>query len=282
MNIFNFALLLISLSFFFGCTEQSSSNKNNVIRIAPLPDNNPETIRNIYQPLLEYLEKNTGIKTELVIPKTYDDLMRLFAERKIDMANFGGVTYLHAHKMYHAQPLIMRNVDEQFTSVILVRTNSSAKNLTDLNNKSFAFGSRLSTSGHFMPRHFFTKKNIQPETFFSSITYSGAHDKTVIMVKNGKVFAGVANSSIVKQMFKQGTIKNSDVRILWESPAYADYVWATQDTFRNDLKRKIQNAFLSLNNRDNEQNNILQKLGAEYYIPANHSQFSELEIIMSK
>lgn len=260
----------------------SVNSMHKVLRISSLPDHNQEVLKETYQPLLDYLKNKTGLNTELVIANSYPHLLELFNSNKIDLANFGGVTYIKAHQKNNATPLILRDVDEKFSSVVLVRKEASARRLEDLLNRSFAFGSRLSTSGHLMPRHYFMLKNIQVESFFASVKYSGAHDETAYWVQHNKVYAGVANASIIHQMYRDGRLKASEVRILWETPAYPDYVWAMRSDVAKEVQIKVRDAFLELNLNNPEQKKILDKLGAAYYMPASHDQFATLENIMAE
>ena len=69
-----------------------------------------------------------------------------------------------------------------------------------------------------MPRHFMcSDKQIIPEVFFSEVHYSGAHDKTAYLVRDGTIDLGVANSEIIKKMIRDGRLKENDVRVLWET-----------------------------------------------------------------
>ena len=266
-----------------GCNDAPSGKTAvipDVLRVAPLPDHEPTQMRERYQPLMDYLARQTGIKTELVIADSYQHLLELFNAGDIDVANFGGVTFVKARKQVGAEPLIMRDIDRLFSSVVLVRAETEDKALQDLQGKSFAFGSRLSTSGHFMPRYFFNKQNISPETFFSRIDYTGKHDKTAYAVRDKRAYAGVANSGIIDEMYQDGRLKLSEVRVIWESPPYPDYVWAIQARIAPEVKRRIEKAFLNMQAANPEHKLLLDKLGAGYYISANNHDFALLEKII--
>ena len=284
MNYIKYLIfLLVTLT--TGCSDPSSSKTSitpDIIRIAPLPDHKPALMRKRYQPLVDYLGQQTGIKTKLVIADSYQHLLELFHAGKIDIANFGGVTFIKARKRDGAKPMVLRDIDALFTSVVVANETVPSGGLQALKGKAFAFGSKLSTSGHLMPRYFFNKNNIIPEEFLSRIEYSGAHDKTVYLVRNKKVSAGVANATIVDEMFLDGRINKSKVRVLWVSPTYADYVWAIQPYISEEVKTRLESAFLNLQTSDPKQKVILDKLNANYYITANDGDFSVLEKIYNE
>ena len=261
-----------------------SGNDNTVsiknLKIGVLPDHHPEKIHARYVPLLNYLKSETGLAYELVTPSSYQELLDLFGQKKIDVAFFGGATYVLAHKKYNAVPLVSRFTDGRFKSVVIVKKDLPAQTLHELKGMTFAFGSELSTSGHFMPRYYFSRRNIVPEEFFSEVIFSGAHDKTAEWIRDGKVQAGVLNSLILHEMFLDGSISKKNIRVLWESPPYADYVWGVQKDIDEEVRDKIQTAFLGLSKNDPQQKIILQALGASYYLSALHDDFSMLEKVV--
>lgn len=277
-------IILLWLMLLAACSERSENKTGSApmtLRIGTLPRNNPLTMMKKYQPLMEYLGEKTGLITVLVIANSYSHLLELFETGKVDMASFGGVTYLKAYQTGKAKPLVMRDVDERFTSIVLVHKQASARGLQDLKNKSFVFGARLSTSGHLMPRHYFAQRGIDPEVYFKSITYSGAHDKTAYLIRDKKAYAGAANAGIIQQMYRDGRLKPSEVRVLWESPSFTDDVWAIQSQFPIAIQHKIRDAFLGLSVKNPQHKKILDNFSAGYYLPANHGQYAALEKIVA-
>lgn len=271
--------LLLSLffsTFLAACSQEDNFRTLKVLKVAVLPDQDEAKLRAKYQPLLDHITEHTGIKCELMIPNSYKQALQWFNDKKIDMAKFGGVTYVKARLEANATPLVMRDIDSRFRSVVLSNINNPANSLEDLRGASFSFGSRLSTSGHFMPRHFFQDKNIEAESFFSEVLYSGAHDITMQWVRDGKVDAGVANSGIANEMFLNGQLSSDNVKVIWESPPYPDYLWAIQPDISDKQKNDIRNVFLHLN-QDTEDNKILKNIGANYFIPARHDLYSDLQ-----
>jgi phosphonate transport system substrate-binding protein len=251
-----------------------------VLRIGVLPDQSPDILRKRFAPLLSYLAENLQLSCELIVPESYSDLLKLFHDQKVDLVYLGGYSYVKARQNDQAIPLVMRRVDTRFTSLFIVNANSPAQTLDDLENKSIAFGSRLSTSGHMMPRYFLQQKNITPESFFSEVRYSGAHDQTAYWVRDGVVDVGAANANTIRSMLDKKLIESNDIRILWETPPYADYVWAIRPQFAEGFHSKVRDAFLQLSPDNVDHAIILQNLNAIGYIPADPDNFLALESII--
>lgn len=280
-------MLLIRVLFFIatifiilGCTERTGNEAMpEVLRIGILPDEGKAELLKRYTPLFEYLANKLGVTYTIIIPDNYQDLVNKFAADRVDLAYFGGFTFIKVHDNYDAVPLVMRDVDMRFTSYFIVRGDNPSDSLNAFHAKSISFGSKLSTSGHLMPRYFLKQKEIVPEEFFSKVEYSGTHDKTIYWVRDGKVDIGVANSRIFNKMRKDKRIKKNELRILLETPPYPDYVWALRAGFIPSVQLKIQNAFLSLSPTNPEHAKVLSGLDAGGFLPASISNFKQLHDI---
>ncbi len=265
------------------CSDPNQATSLTTLRIGILPDESEEDLRKRYKPLFKFLSQETGMPYRVTIPPSYAGLVDRFRDGKIDLAYFGGLTFLRANIAHNAVPLVMRDVDTRFTSVFLVSGDSSAETFSDLGGTQFGFGSRLSTSGHLMPRFFMqSEKGIVPEQYFSVVRYSGKHDQTAYWVRDGEVDMGVANAAIVRKMFADGRLDPGKVRILWETPTFADYVWAVRPELGERAREKIRQAFLKLSKDDPVHAAILSSVNAGGFLPANMRDFSQLKAIVVK
>ena len=275
-----YSLLFVSL--LAGCSRPAGTDKLEVLRVGVLPDQHADHLALRYKDLLEYLSNELGMPYELVIPESYAMLVEEFVQKRIDLANFGAVTYLQARKKAQAAPLVMRDVDTKFTSYFLVRAQESGQSISDFRGRRFCFGDKNSTSGHLMPRHFLNQQDIVPESFFSEVRYSGSHDRTAQWVRDGIVDIGAANSLVIRNMFRTGRLDNDQVKVLWETPYYSDYVWAIQPGISKVQVDQLRNAFLALSDVNPEHSEILAAMGAASYLPAGHSDFMVLERILEE
>jgi phosphonate transport system substrate-binding protein len=176
----------------------------------------------------------------------------------------------------------MRDVDTKFTSVFLVKGNSPTRDLTKTGGDRFSFGSRQSTSGHLMPRFFMvSEQNIIPEKHFASVRYSGRHDLTAYGVRDGAVDLGVANSRIIRKMLMDGRLEPQDIRIIWETPPYSDYVWAIHPRVTVKDRAKIRQAFLNLSVDNPSHATILANLDTGGFLPASEQDFIDLKAIVN-
>jgi phosphonate transport system substrate-binding protein len=247
-----------------------------VLRVGVLPDESEVVLRQRYEPLLRYLSEATGLSLELVIPRDYGQLLELFGQEKVDLAYFGGFTFIRAREQFGAVPLVMRDTDVHFRSYFLARSDDPAKTIADFRGKRLAFGSEFSTSGHLMPRHFLRDMGISAETYFGEVRFSGAHDQTAVWIRDGISDLGAANSAIIKNMFADGRLDADQVRIVWETPPYPDYVWAARSELDEAVRERILGAFLQLSPNHEAQAKILSGVNAGGFLPARAGDFDEL------
>lgn len=279
-----FLMLFLSIALLLhlgGCSDPEPAVIEKLVRIGVLPDESADALRNRYAPLFEYLSRETGLEHTLIIPKDYDDLLTQFGAGKIDLAYFGGVTFVKANISHGAIPLVMRDVDSRFTSVFIVRGDSELS-MQNLEGRSLAFGSKLSTSGHLMPRFFLrSEQGLEPEEHFGSIRYSGKHDRTAYWVRDGEADVGAANAEVVRTMIGDGRLQPEDIRIIWTTSPYADYVWAVHPDVPESHSLAIQQAFLKLSIEDPEHRAVLSNLGASGFYPASTKDFSLLSQVLA-
>ena len=260
-----------------GCGLQpEASVMPSTLRVGVLPDQAPADLRARHEPLCAYLGQELGVPHALIIPDSYGDLVELFHQGRIDLAYFGGYTFVQVLQAGGADPIAMRNADGRFTSYFLVRADASGTTLEDFRGRTFAFGSRLSTSGHLMPRHFLNQQHIVPERFFSEVRYSGAHDRTAEWVRDGVVDVGAANSLIVREMFADRLLPENRVRVLVETPPYPDYVWAAHPRVAPAFRDRIRQALLNLSTDNLAHAAILRAERARGFLPAGVRDFDQL------
>nr|WP_314488919.1 putative selenate ABC transporter substrate-binding protein [uncultured Pseudomonas sp.] len=254
-----------------------ASHASEILRVSAIPDEAPTELLRKFKPLGEYLEQQLGMKVQFVPVADYPAVVEALASDRLDMAWLGGFTFVQVQQRTgNAVPLVQREQDAQFTSKFIT-ARDDVKSLSDLKGKTFAFGSISSTSGSLMPRYFMLKDGIKPESFFSRIGYSGAHDATVAWVQAGKVDAGVLNASVWDKLVATGKVDTSKVKVFATTPTYFDYNWTVRGSLDPALAQKIKQAFLALDPAKPEQKAILDLQAASRFIETKPENYTGIE-----
>ena len=270
-------IALCALAAGFFQANRSDAGLPDELRLGVLPNVNRDSINQRYDALITYLSDELEVPCRLVPANSYEQLVEFFHNGDVDLAYLGGATLIQVLDRDNGVPLVSRDVDAMFSSFYLIRQDSGIDSFAELEGKTFSFGSKLSTSGHYMPRIFMEQDNIVPEDFFGDITYSGAHDATALAVQHGKVFAGVASAEIVEEMLEDGRLDDSAIQVIRESRPYVNYAWTIQPNFDEETRKRISRAFLDLLPSDEEHAAVLDEARADYFVPAIVEQYTSGE-----
>lgn len=264
-----------------GCGRDRDADATTTVRVTGIPDENPTALAREYQPLVDLLSEQLGVRVEYIPVTDYGAAVQALVAGKVDFAWLGGFTHVQARTMTEVVPLVMRDIDREFRTVFIAHADSGVRAMEDLAGKTFAFGSKSSTSGHLMPRHFLIAQfGIDPSTAFDGApVFSGAHDATVQMVESGRVHAGAVNIQVWERMVADGAVDPRRVSVIWTTPPYVDYVWTARAAVPASLRARFSDAFLALDAANPAHRPILDRLGAARYVPASPSDFDAIEAV---
>lgn len=249
-----------------------------VFKVTAIPDESPTELARKAAPLMDYLSQKLGMKVEYTPVTDYAASVEALANKQVDMAWFGGFTFIQAKVRSNntVTPLVQRAEDEVFKSVFIT-TKDDIKTLADLKDKSVSFGSASSTSGHLMPRSFLLQAKIDPDKDFKRVAFSGAHDATIAAVAAGKVDAGALNISVWDKFVKEGKVDTSKVRVFYTTPTYYDYNWTVHNGVPADVQKKLVDAFLALSPDTEPGKTILGLQRASKFVTTKTSNYDGIE-----
>ena len=256
----------------------SISHAQQVFRVTAIPDESPTELARKAAPLMKYLESKLGVKVEYTPVTDYAAAVETLVNRKVDLAWFGGFTFVQAHVRSGGKvlPLVQREEDTRFRSVFIT-TDPAIKTLADLKGRDLSFGSPSSTSGHLMPRSFLLQAGLNPDKDFKRVAFSGAHDATIAAVAAGKVQAGALNISVWEKFVADGKVDPTKVRVFFTTPPYYDYNWTVHADMPAALREKLTQALLALSRDSAEGKEILELQRATKFVPAQVGQYKGIE-----
>ena len=254
------------------------SHAQQVFRVTAIPDESPTELARKAGPLMKYLEAKLGMKVEFTPVTDYAASVEALVNKKVDMAWFGGFTFVQANVRSSGKmiPLVQREEDEKFRSVFIT-SDPAVKTLADLKGKDVSFGSQSSTSGHLMPRSYLLQSGLNPEKDFRRVAFSGAHDATVAAVASGKVQAGALNISVWDKLVAEKKVDTDKVRVFFTTPPYFDYNWTVHADMPAALREKLAQAFLSLSRETAEGKEILELQRATRFVPSKPENYKGIE-----
>ncbi|OFZ17635.1 MAG: hypothetical protein A2X86_00780 [Bdellovibrionales bacterium GWA2_49_15] len=262
-----FLLLTLLCGCFLGCLQKEQSivtidpAKTAAPTVQVLSVHNPNTLRvaltsvitpragySYYKMLVEYLGEKLGREISLLTREKYAELNALLNAEKIDLAFICGQPYVDAHDATGVQLLVVPQVRgfARYQSYLIVPTDSPAKGFADLRGKSFAFTDPDSNSGWLVPTVELARMKLRPESFFSNITYTYAHDLSIKAVAQKLVDSATVDSLIWDYLHTTEPEVTGNTKIIWKSPRYGIPPVVVPKGLDPKLKEELQHFFLNL------------------------------------
>jgi phosphonate transport system substrate-binding protein len=221
-----------------GAKAVEASKMPDVLRVGVLPGEEEGKLSRGNKKFVEDLGIATGLKTELFVGDDYTAVIEAMRTKKIDIASFGPFAYIIAAERSGAVPFAVKATSLEaafYNSLVVVPANSTAQSITDLKGKTFLFADPASASGHLFPRAIFINKlgvkNEDIESFFSNVSFSGGHDKSILAIAKGTADGAGVCDTCIQKVIDAGLVKTTDFRIL----AKSDPIPTSPYTYRKDL-----------------------------------------------
>jgi len=268
----------------------AGGNRPDKLIITAIPDDgDAERMRENFGALARYLGEQVGIPVEYMHVENYAASVTALSTGRAHIAWLGAVTTAQAHMQMDDELTVLgcRDIDKGFVSYFVAHPDTGLDTVEDLaeladiadgKRWSFTFGSRSSTSGHLMPRQFFTEQaGRPPERVFRTVAYSGSHDVTMRMVADGTHQIGAMNYA---------TWDNADdamkkrAPVIYETPEYTNYALTARADLGEDLIEELTAALLALHEDGDEGQKVLGYLGAEKFVDADLSEWAAYREIL--
>jgi len=268
-------LLGLALPFIMASTSPASAAGQEPLRIGMIPDAGATQVSVVEKaPLQAYLSRKLGRPVQLIIPTNYAATVEGIGNGSLDIAYFGGLTYVKAHVRYGAVPLVQRDIDQRFHTLFITRAGSGITRLSDLKGRTFCFGDINSTSGHLIPRLMLKRAKMPAETALKNFRHTGSHPATAMAVSTGACDAGALDETIYRSLAAQGKIDATLTTVFLTSPPFADYVWAARKGLSARDSQAFANALLSL--RKGRDDAVLTILRGDRFVRANGGAYGNI------
>jgi phosphonate transport system substrate-binding protein len=256
-----------------GRASQQGTERPPTLRVGLIPNQAPDRVRAQYEPFREYLARAMGQPVETFVATDYAGVVEAMASDKLDIAYFGGLTYLQAELRADVAPIVTE-IDREtnttkYYSAIIVRADSPYQKVEDLKGKPFAFGDISSTSGSLYPRLMLDKAGFSEFNNPQLYVYSGGHDATLAAVINGSVQGGGIEKRIMERNFDAGTQDRSQIRIIQQHEVQG-YPWVARKKLDPALVDKIVDAFLKIDDPE-----LLRLMRATKYTRVTAADYDE-------
>lgn len=228
---------------------------------ASIPSENASGVTERYQPFMDYLSKELGVKVTLRIANDYAALIEGQRAGNIHIGYYGPASFARALVTGVKTEAFAIDVNSDgskgYYSVFYVKKESPYQKIEDLKGKVIGLVDPNSTSGYNMPLFALDKLGIDPDSFFSKQLVTGSHENAVIALNGGQVdvaanWWNAPGDSNLTRMLNKGMVKKADgtpakeddFRIVLKSDLIVNSPTAYLADLPDDMKAAIRKAFL--------------------------------------
>jgi phosphonate transport system substrate-binding protein len=248
-----------------------------------IPDQDESQLEKRFGVVALYLEEQLGVPVKYVPVKSYAAAVTAFRNNEVQMAWFGGLSGVQARRLVPGSQAIAQGLeDPDFKSYFIANTStglSPSETLTDafIDQPSFTFGSKGSTSGRLMPEFYLREAfNQSPDQLFDKVGFSGDHSATIALVQSGAYATGAVNYKVWERELAEGKIDTDKVQVIWETPGYTDYHWTVRgdlnDKFGDGFTQRVTDTLLAIDDPV-----LLGAFPRERFIPASNDDYASIE-----
>jgi len=184
-----------------------------------------QNLKDIWKPLLEDMEKETGLKVNAFFASDYAGIVTAMQYNKVQLAWYGGKAAKEAVDRADGEvfaQVVHANGAGGYYSHLLAHKDSPLNSEKDLlaqaKNLTFGNGDPNSTSGFLVPGYYvFAINNVDPKVIFKR-TLNSNHEANALSVANKQVDAATCNSEVLERLEKTQPDKRALLKIIWTSP----------------------------------------------------------------
>lgn len=258
-----------------GADTAKTEKKQDVLRVGLVPNQAPDKIKAQYEPFRKYLSEKLNMPVELFVATDYAGVVEAMANDKLDVAYFGGLTYVQAKQRAKIHPIVTE-IDQEtnttkYYSLIIAPVEKNLNAVSEIKGKVFAFGDISSTSGSLYPRVMLDKAGIKVPDGLKNAVYTGGHDATAQAVQNATVDAGGIEGRILKRLIARGVVDEKKIKVL-ERHLVEGYPWVVRDSLDKQLEAKIVDAFLTMKDPS-----VLDLMRAAAFAKVTDANYAEAE-----
>lgn len=230
-----------------------------VIRIGLLGGENEADRLSDNQCLIDKLPAALGVKEVKLFPAAdYDGVIQGLLGGTLDVAGLGasGFAAVYLQDPEAVEPFLTTVQTDGATgyySVMLARKDSGIATLEDAKGKKLGYADPDSTSGYLIPKVTLPDAlgGVDPEEYFSDVSFNGGHENNVLALLDGKIDVGVTwasgvgefaegyTSGNVRSMVDKGMLDMEDVVQIWQSPLIPNGPMVMRKDLPQAMKDKI-------------------------------------------
>jgi phosphonate transport system substrate-binding protein len=228
------------------------------VTFALLSTENAAEITRRWAPIMAQLEKDLNVKVKTVTGTDYRGTIEALKFKKAEIGHLGPKSYVEASNNNYANvepiaQLRLGNGSLGYRSCLIVHADSDIFSPEDMAGKTFAFNDPNSTSGYLVPTMFFlTEMSVDPQKYFSKVTFSGSHEASILAVANKKVEVASTNLPDLQQLTRENKVPRGGLRVIWVSKLIPNDPIVVRKDLPVSFKLAVQESLVNMKSKNPE------------------------------
>ncbi len=246
----------------------------------------------IWESMRAYFQE-MGPLIDYVLFSNYDRQVEALLEGHIDVAWNTNLAWVkvRARTAGACRALAMRDVDVNFSTVLIAGTAAGIRGPADLRGKRLALGSADSAQAAILPIHYVRQAGIEPLRDCTLLRFDldvGKHGDTgtselevLRALRDGRADAGMIGAATWKQQLAQGRADAKLFQAVWSSPGYGHCNFTVLDAFPRDLGDRWTKSLLAMKYDDPRWRPLMDQEGLTRWLAAD-AAFLESYVVLSE
>ncbi len=240
----------------------------------------------VFESLRRYLGRH-GLAVDYTLYSNYDALVDALSKHHVDVA---WNTPL-AHAKYHrnasnqSQTLVMRDVDCNFRSMLVVRADADIRGLDDLKGKTLILGSQEAAEATVLPLFFLKREGLDQSklkvlSLDKEVDLRGnpcsSENHVLKALQEGRGQAGIIGERLWQRLSKEQPDQVSGLKSLWVSPPFSHCVFTAGKDFDRKRGEKFAALMLAMKPGDPDAEEVLRLEGTRQWVAGSQQGFRDL------
>ena len=291
MKLGRLALLGLAATLLASCSKPQPAPTGQVLNFSILSAEDQQSMGRVWQPLLDDLQKQTGLKVKAFYATNYTALVEAMRFNQVQAGWFSALPSLEAVNRANAQVLgriVSGDGTVTYESVLIVKKGSGIT-LDDVlkcgRRFDFGIGDPRSTSGTLAPNYYlFGPKGIEPADCFKTVR-SASHQANLGAVANGLLNVSTNNTEGLLFAERETPEVRAKVEVIWTSPPLPESAILVRKDLNEEVKRKLLTFFSSYGSAQGaegeHERQVLKGLTYAGFKPADDSYLDPVRLMVA-
>lgn len=253
----------------YGAVPQRQTERVHILAVHPL--HNPRQLVEVYQPLIDYLNKKlVGEKLELEASRDYGSFETKFRKRIPPFLLPNPWQTLQAIKVGY-RVIAMAGEPSDFRGIFVVRRDSGIRLPSDLKGKAVSYPSATALAACIMPQFFLHEHGIDINKEIQN-RYVGSQESSIMNVYIGQTAAGATWPPPWRAFQKAHPTESAALEVIWETPYLINNSFMVRDDVSSSTREQIRESLLHLQDSQ-EGRTLLNHLETARFLPASNRDY---------